>query len=334
MWHFLSSGGGWLMELRQLKYFIAVAERLSFSKAAQQLHVTVPPLSRQIRQLEDEFGVTLLARDRRHVALTDAGRTLLREARALVAQTARVSDRVRLAKCGEAGLVRMGIAPGLGEHVSRVLLEHSKRYPAVEVQYQEMLSGLQGKPLLEGEMDVGFVRCVFDSFQLDSEILFEERFVVHLSKDSPLAKRRSLRIKDLVGETLLLPERQYCPSMYDKTLELYAQSGIAPNVLHVPLTPSPNSDSQIVLVACHKGIFIMPDEASSRPHPGGEVACVPLEEPEAKISVCVTWQRNERSSVVLAFLESVRRVLRCSTEYSVATGPRSHVFARTGREVH
>jgi DNA-binding transcriptional LysR family regulator len=322
------------MELRQLRYFIAVAERLSFSKAAHQLHVTVPPLSRQIRQLEDEFGVTLFVRDRRHVALTDAGRTLLREARALVAQTVRVSDCLRQAKCGEAGLVRMGIAPGLGEHVSRVLLEHSKRFPAVELQYQEMLSGLQGKPLLEGEIDVGFVRYLFDSFQLDAETLFEEKFVVHVSRASALAKRRSLRMKDLVGETLLLPDRQYCPSMYDKTLELYAKAGISPNVLHVSLTPSPNSDSQLVLVACRKGIFVMPDEASSRPHPGGEVVCVPLDEPDAKVSVCLTWRRNEKSSAVLAFLESVRRVLRCSAEYCVAADPRSHPFARPVREIH
>jgi DNA-binding transcriptional LysR family regulator len=322
------------MELRQLKYFIAVAERLSFSKAAQELHVTVPPLSRQVRQLEDEFGVQLFVRDRRHVALTDAGRTLLREARVLVTQTARISDSVRLAKCGEAGLVRTGIAPGLGEHVSRVLMEHSKRYPDVELQYQEIVSGLQGKPLVEEEIDVGFVRCLFDSFQLDAKVLFEERLVVHVSKTSPLARRRSLRIKDLAGETLLLPDRKFCPSMYDKTLELYAQAGISPNVVHVPLTPSPNSDSEIVLVACHKGIFIMPDEASSRPHPGGEVVSVPLEESDAKIAVCVTWRKNEKSSAVLAFLESVHRILRCPTEYSVATDVRVHPTAKVGREIH
>lgn len=319
------------MELRQLRYFIAVAERLSFSKAAQELHVTVPPLSRQVRQLEDEFGVRLFVRDRRHVALTDAGRTLLREARALVAQTARVSDCLRLARCGEAGLVRLGIAPGLGEHVSRVLLEHAKRFPAVELQYQEILSGLQGKPLLEGEIDVGFVRCALDSFRLDSEILFEERFVVHVSRASPLAKRRSLRIKDLADETLLLPNRQFCPSMYDKTLELFAQAGMSPNVLPVPLTPSPNSDSQIVLVACRKGIFIMPDEACGRPHPGSEVVCVPLDESDAKIAVSVTWRKNEESTAIVTFLESVRRVLRNPAECSVAADARA---AKAGREIH
>src|ERR1700733_5846682 len=105
------------MELRQLRYFIAVAEHLSFSKAAQQLHVTVPPLSRQIRQLEEEFEVRLFVRDRKHVALSDAGRLFLREAKGLVTQAARMSDSVRLAKSGAAGLVRIGVGPALGERV-------------------------------------------------------------------------------------------------------------------------------------------------------------------------------------------------------------------------
>ena len=307
------------MELRQLRYFIAVAERLSFSKAANELHVTVPPLSRQIRQLEDEFGVPLFVRDRRHVALTDAGRTLLREAKVLVAQTERVSDCVRQAKSGEAGLVRMAIAPGLGEHVSRVLVEHSKKHAAVELQYDEIFSDLQIEPLLEADIDVGFGRSVVDDTRLDSEILFEERLVVHLSRTSPLARRRTLRMRDLAGETLLLPNRQFCAALYDKTIELYAEAGIAPKILHVPLSPVPNGDSQIVHVASHKGIFIIPDESSGRPHPGGEVVCVPLDERDAKIDVCAIWRRNEKSCAVLAFLESVRRVLRCSpTEAVVA----------------
>ena len=298
------------MELRQLKYFIAVAERLSFSKAAQELHVTVPPLSRQIRQLEDEFGVPLFVRDRRHVELTDAGRTLLREGRTLVAQSAHVSDCVRLAKQGETGLVRIGMAPGLGEKVSRALMEHSRLFPAVELQYREMFSGWHSKALLDGEIDVALARSVVDPASLSAEVLFDEGFVVHVAKSSPLAKRRSLRIKDLAGETLLLPNREYCSSLYDKTLELYAEAGITPNVLHVSLSPVPNGDAQIILVACRKGIFIMPDEAPRRPPPGAEVVAVPLDEPNARIDVWMAWRRDEKSTAVFSFLESVRRALR------------------------
>ena len=306
------------MELRQLKYFIAVAERLSFSRAAQELHVTVPPLRRQIRQLEDEFGVPLFIRDRRHVELTDAGRTLLREGRVLVAQTEHVSDCVKLARAGETGLVRIGMAPVLGEKVSRVLMEHSKQFPSVELQYREMFSGWHNKALLDGEIDVALVRSVVDPAYLASEVLFEEKFVVHVAKASPLAKRRSLRLKDLAGETLLLPNRQLCTPMYDKTLELYAEAGISPNVLHVLLSPSPNSDAQIIHVACRKGIFIMPDEAPRRPPPGSEVVAVPLDEPNAKIEVWMTWRKDEKSMAVFSFLASARRVLRGSAKFAAA----------------
>src|ERR1700689_999015 len=184
------------MELRQLRYFIAVAENLSFSKAAQQLHVTVPPLSRQVRQLEEEFEVRLFVRDRRHVMLTDAGRLLLREAKILVAQTTRVSDSVRMAKCGSVGLVKIGIGPGLGERVSRVLIEHSKKFSAVEVCCRDVFSSAQYKAIPEGDLGVGFLRPYIDSAHLVSEFLFEEKLVVHLSKANPLARRKCLRLRD------------------------------------------------------------------------------------------------------------------------------------------
>lgn len=298
------------MELRQLRYFIAVAERLSFSKAAQHLHLTVPPLSRQIRQLEEEFGVQLFVRDRRRVALTDAGRLLLREAKTLVTQTTRVSDCVRLAKTGEAGLVRIGIGLGLGERIGRVLLKHSAKCPAVEIQCRDVFSTSQNEALLAGEIDVGFLRPPIDPSHLVSELLYEEGLSVHVSKASPLAKRRTLRVKDLAGESLLLPERKVAIGMYDKALELYAAAGVTPNIIHVSMDPLPHNDVQTLLLTSRKGIFIMPDEAACRPAPGSEVASVPLDEPNAKVEVHVAWRKDEPSATVGAFLDSVRTVFR------------------------
>jgi len=299
------------MELRQLRYFIAVAERLSFSRAAQHLHVTVPPLSRQIRQLEEEFDVQLFVRDRRRVALTDAGRLLLKEAKALVTQTAHLSDCVRLAKTGEAGLVRLGIGLGLGERISRVIIEHSKQFPAVEIQCTDTYSTFQNEALAEGKIDIGFLRPFIDPIHLVSELLFEEGLSVHVSRANPLAKRKTLRVKDLAGEPLLLPDRVASTGLYDKTLELYSRAGLAPNVVHVPMDPVPhNIDLQTVLLACRKGIFIMPDEIGCHPAPGSEVVAVPLDEPNAKIEVRVAWRKDEKSATVLAFLDSVRTVFR------------------------
>lgn len=305
------------MELRQLRYFIAVAERLSFSKAAQHLHITVPPLSRQVRQLEEEFGVQLFVRDRRNVILTDAGRALLREAKILVTQSVHVTDCVRLAKCGEAGLVKIGIGMGLGEPISRILVEHSKQFPAVDLQYRDMFSSWQNKALIDGDIDVAFLRPFVDSAHLMTEVLFQENFVVHLSRTNPLAKRRSLKIKDLATETLLLPNRGGSTGLYDKTLEIYAEAGITPNIVHVSLDPVPHSDTQIVLLTCLKGIFIMPDELSCRPAQGSEVVAVPLDEPNAKIDVHVAWRQGEKATTTLALVETARRIYPASLRYCI-----------------
>ena len=311
------------MELRQLRYFIAVAENLSFSKAAQQLHVTVPPLSRQVRQLEEEFGVRLLVRDRKHVELSDAGRLFLREAKVLVTQAARMSDSVRLAKCGAAGLVRVGVGPALGERAARVLLEHAKQYPGVEVQCRDRLSCDLYKGLVNGEIDVAFLRPCFDWPELNSEVLFREPMVVHLSRANPLAKRKSLRIKDLANETLLLFEREAAPGLYDKTLKLYSAAGIHPNTVIVAADPIPHNDTQHVLLACRKGIRIAPDEIAARPAAGSEVAVVPLDEPEAFAEVHVTWRRDEEAPAVMALVDCVRRVLQCAIRVPVAANARA-----------
>ncbi len=109
------------MELRHVRYFIAVAEYLNFSKAAQQLHIAQPPLSRQIRQLEEALGVTLFMRDKRRVALTKAGQVFLGEARKLVLQAGHAMEAARHAQKGESGIVRIGIASGLGGLIRAII---------------------------------------------------------------------------------------------------------------------------------------------------------------------------------------------------------------------
>jgi DNA-binding transcriptional LysR family regulator len=313
------------MELRQLRYFIAVAENLSFSKAAQQLHVTVPPLSRQVRQLEEEFEVRLFDRDRKHVALSDAGRLLLREAKCLVSQAGRVTDSVRMAKFGSAGLVRIGIGPALGERLGRVLVEHAKQYPAVEVQCRDILSRAQYQSLLEGGIDVAFLRPCVDYGELSSELLFEEPMVVYISKAHPLAKRKCVRVKDLADQTLLLFDRKSAPGLYDKTLELYAAAGVNPIVSSVTVELVPNNDIQSLLLTCHKAIRIVPDEIACRPAPGSEVAVVPLDEPGASVQVHMVWRKCEKAAAVLAFLNTARQILRPETRSALPLRERAAV---------
>jgi DNA-binding transcriptional LysR family regulator len=296
------------MELRQLRYFIAVAEYLSFSRAAEELHITVPPLSRQIRQLEDEFDVQLFVRNRRRVNLTDAGRLFLREAKTLDQQMKQFTNCIRLAKHGDAGMVRIGIGLHLGARLSRAVMEHSRQHPLVEIQTTGIYSSLQSVALVEGKVDVGFLRPPVDRVHLNSEPLFEERLVVLVSRANPLAKRKSLRIRDLAGENLLLHDRCASASLHDKILDLFARAGIAPTIVQLPAGPLPSDDVQRLLLAAHRGIFIAADEAPARAALGSTAAAVPLDEPDAKVEVHMSWRKGENSAAVLAFLESVRRV--------------------------
>jgi DNA-binding transcriptional LysR family regulator len=296
------------MELRQVRYFIAVAEHLSYSKAAQKLHVSVSPLSRQIRQLEDEFGIRLFSRDRRRVELTDAGRMFLDEAKALVHHTATVSDRLRMAKRGASGTVKVGVGLYLGDKVGGVAAEHARLHPGVDIQCQAIFSTMQNQALREGKIDIGFMRPPIDA-GLCSEMLYEERLVVLVSKSNLLAKRKSLRAKDLAGETLFLPDRSVGSGLRDKVLELYAKAGLSPRISPMGADPAPSNEVHKVLLAANKGIFILADEIGARADSSHVAVAIPLEEPDARIGLYVAWRKGESSSSVLKLLDTARRVL-------------------------
>jgi DNA-binding transcriptional LysR family regulator len=269
-----------------------------------------PPLSRQIQQLEAELGVKLFVRDRRKVELTDAGRVLMHEGRMLVNQTMLTMDAVRRADKGEYGLVRVGLGSGLGKKIKRVLVEHEKRYPDVDVQCKDILSTFQNEALVERQVDVGFLRPPVDLLHLVSEPLFEEQFLIFLSKANPLARRRKLKLKQLASETLLLYDRNQSIGVFDKTLELYRRAGISPRIIFT--STAPFEEAGTMLVASGKGIYLGVGAVLSDPVSGSEVATVPLDEPEAKIEVHMAWRKGENSSAVLAFLDSVRRLFKRS----------------------
>ncbi len=295
------------MELRQLRYFIAVAEHLSYSKAAKELHISIAPLSRQIRQLEDEFGVRLLVRDRRRVSLSDAGRVFLLEAKSLLHHTENVSEQLRIAKAGGLGLVRVGVGLHLGDTVGSVVMEHSNTHPTVEVHCQGIFSTMQNAALREGQIDAGFMRPPVDT-ALASEILYEEQLVALTGKSNPLAKRKSVRIKDLADQTLFLPDRNVGSGLQDLTLSLFAKAGVSPKVSPLAADPGSHGEVHKILLAANKGIFIVGDEISTRADNGNVAAAIPIDDPGAKIQVCIAWRKNERSPTVLQFVDTARNM--------------------------
>ncbi len=296
------------MELRQLRYFIGVAETLSFTKAGQRLHIAQPALSRQVRQLEEEIGVALFVRNRRKVELTDAGLVFLREARAVVEQAHRAVQVTHLAQRGAYGIVRIAIASGLANKVSPVMSEHARRFPEVEVQCHDVLSTLQNEALRDRKMDVGFLRPPVDDTHLMSEPLFEEQFLVYLSQSNLLAKHAALRLKEVAHLPLLLYERSLSTGVYDKTLELYKNAGVVPTIIQTGTAVY--EEAGTVPVALGKGILLGVGAVVGHPVLGSGIAAVPLDEPDAKIEVRMAWRKNETSKAVLAFLQSVRRIFK------------------------
>jgi DNA-binding transcriptional LysR family regulator len=291
------------MEFRHLRYFIAVAEELNFTRAAERLNVSQPPLSRQIRQLEEEVGVQLFARDHRGVFLTPAGEIFLREARLLIVHIEQALDAVRPQKQVEAGIVRVGVGAGLGPTMATIFLEHARKFPNVDLQCKDILSSHQNHALRNKIIDVGFLRPPVETVNLMSEFLFHEPMMVLLKRASPLARKKALRLRDIASETMLLQERHYSSGTYDKILEIFRAAAIDPTI--VQTQTGAHEEAGTMLVAAGKGIFLIPASLAYR-CVGKDVTAIPLAEPFAVFEVHMAWRRNERSPLVLNLLETVR----------------------------
>lgn len=294
-----------VVELRHVRYFLAVAEHLNFSKAAQQLHIAQPPLSRQVRQLEEDLGVLLFVRNKRHVALTKAGHAFLDEARKLIVQAGHAAEAARHAHKGEYGVVKVGIASGLGGAVSRAVADHCRRFPGINIECKDIFSTVQNQSLHRREIDVGLLRPPIDQVNLICELLFEEHFVVVLPKNHRLAKRKSVRLKEVGNEALLVFDRSFSSGLYDRILGLFSKQGLTPHMMMTDVEP--HEEAGAIMVASGKAIFVGVGAIVTRSVAGVELASVRLDEPEAKIEVYAAWRRDEDSPAVLSFLDSVRR---------------------------
>jgi DNA-binding transcriptional LysR family regulator len=316
------------VELRHIRYFIAVAEYLNFRKAAQRLHIAQPPLSRQIQQLEEELGVELFARNKRVVELTKAGVAFLEEARKLMVQAGQAAEAARQAQRGDGGIIKVGIASGLGSVVSQVIFEFRKSWPAIDVECRDIFSNFQSDMLQKREIDVGFLRPPLDHVALNCELLYEEEFVVILPRFHRLAKRRALRMHDIADEPLIIFDRNYSSGLYDKILGLYSRHGLNPRL--IPAHVEAHEEAGAITVASGKAIFIGAGAIVNRSVAGIELASVRLNEPEAKIEVYAAWRQDERSGIIGGFLDCVRATFppQKQTPHAAGAGARNSLFPR------
>jgi DNA-binding transcriptional LysR family regulator len=293
------------MELRHLRYFLAVAEELHFGRAAARLHIAQPPLSQQIRQLEAELGYPLFLRTQRRVRITEAGAAFRDEARALL-------ERLELAKAaagrvarGEAGALAVGfVASATYALLPRLYRRFRERHPGVTLGLEEMSTAEQVEALRAGRIQVGLARPPVGDDTLHVETLAEEPLVAALPARHPLAARARLPLRALAHEPFVLFPRHPRPGWIDVVQEACRAAGFRPAVAQEVLELS----TAVTLVAAGIGVSLVPASAQGLRLDG--VAYRPLQAPAPRTTLVALRRPDELRPVVERFLAVTRELLR------------------------
>ena len=280
------------IELRHLRYFIAVAEELHFGRAAARLNISQPPLSQQIQILEEQIGARLLARTNRSVTLTAAGEQFLGDARQILGQVEAAATRAARLHQGETGELRLGLtasAPFI-KTVSDTLLLYRQRYPDVHVQTVESHTREQIGPLGDGTLDLGLMRNTPLPETLCWQVALREPMLAMVHHSHPLACRERISLRDLASEPFVFFDPQAGTGLYDDILALLKRYGVTPYV-----TQEVGEAMTILgLVAAGLGVSILP--ASYRRLRLDETCWLPLEEPDAISELWLVWAKHREPS--------------------------------------
>jgi DNA-binding transcriptional LysR family regulator len=311
------------MDLKRVKAFIAVAETLSVTKAAERLHISQPPLSRHIHQLEEELGVALFVRHRHGMNLTEGGRRLLEKARAVDTAAAEFALTARQVARGEANEIRIGIGWGLWDIVNRIRIEFTRRHPGISISATDAYCWYDSdEQLRNGTLDLAFARPPFNSDFVTSAPIMHERIQAIMSDTSPLAERASVSIRDLADEPLLLWDRQIAPVLYDQILDLYARAHVEPRMIPTP-GAGPFNHSGMMFVASGRGVYLGYGVPLTEPQPPSGVAVIPVMDHDATTEIRVVYRKGDDSAVVTRFLECVWCVYPQEQLEPVAVGARA-----------
>jgi len=294
-----------MFDFRQLRYFVAVAEELSFTRAALRLHLSQPPLSQQIQSLEQDLGVRLLERTKRHVALTEPGRVFLEQARQILAKADEARSEVTAAAAGYSGQLRLAYTVSVSFHpaLPQTLLRYGQIAPNVRLKLSEMYTEPQFAALLAGEIDVGFVRDepvhALDARDLRFDVIDREPLLLALPAGHHLAKRDSLRLAEVAGDAFVSQPRELASTLYDRLVKLAATAGFQPTIAQ----HAQQINGLLALVAAGLGLALVP--ASMRTVQLAGISYVSLEDSDAHLLLAVASRAGDRSPALQQFLATV-----------------------------
>jgi len=289
-----------VLELRHLRYFLAVAEERSISRAAQRLHMAQSPLSAAIRRLETEIGAELLSRGSRGVTLTPAGDALLERARRILESVDGAVAAARRAAAGELGRLRVGFSwsarfatlPALGQ-------QFAERFPEVTMITQEMWNADMPTALRSGTIDLAVSLCPERETELEAAVILREPVVVLLPARHRLAERARIDLADLSQESFSVFPRELAPRLHDALLAICRRAGFEPKVSRIPF----HSAGDIGTFANSGAVALVPDSVRGGV-PG--TAAVPLGTPQAILETALVWHPPSLSPAASRFRELAR----------------------------
>ncbi|HLY11925.1 MAG TPA: LysR substrate-binding domain-containing protein [Planctomycetota bacterium] len=293
------------MELRHLRYFVAVAEECHFGRAAKRLFISQPPLSRQIRDLEEEVGIELLERTRNRVRLTEAGRQFLDGARQTLVQAERTVALAKQAAEGKTGFLSIGYIPtgDLGV-IPKVLLPFRKKYPRVELELRSLSVTPQIDELRRERIHLGFVRLPVHAPDLRIELVHTESLIVAFQEGHALTRHPKISLSTLASEEFLVFPRRLAPTYYDEIISLFRKAGISPRIGH----EVESLQTQLALVSAGLGFALLPSSVREIRRRG--VVYRNLADPVPKVQMAVAYLDRPPTEILQRFLDIVRQCYR------------------------
>jgi DNA-binding transcriptional LysR family regulator len=289
------------MELRQIRYFQRVAAELSFTRAAKALHMAQPPLSRQIKMLEEEIGVELFERIGRGIQLTDAGRYFLDQTDLMLQKLSETVDATQRIGRREKRRVGVGFVPSVMHGYMPRFLRHLRGLDVnVEISLIEMITLQQFEALKAGRIDLGIGRILLTDPEIERLVLWEERLVAAVPREHPAATLPSVQSSDFLSDPLILYPARPRPSYADHVLDMFRLKGAVPD----RIKEVNEMQTALGLVAAGLGLAIVPESAQSLfPE---DVVYVKIDEAGFTSPVMLSWRKNDQSEFVQTALSLAR----------------------------
>jgi DNA-binding transcriptional LysR family regulator len=289
---------GYQIELRHLRYFLAVAEELHFRKAAEKLFISQPGLSRQVKLLEEELGVILFERHTRKVVLTKVGEYLKEEFTLQLKTLSHTLDTAKLLQDGKKGALKIGyVGSAMQDVIPNLLLSFEKKHPNIVFNLKEIDNQKQLDGLLDFSLDIGFVRLERVPRALEIKTILKESFCLVLPQDHAINEFNFKNLVQFKEESFILFDAKYSASYYEKVMQIFDDCGFTPLISHNTI----HSSSIFKLVENNFGISIVPKSLAQKR--GHHIKFIELDMMSQKTTLSVIWNQKNSNPILQDVLE-------------------------------